>query len=49
MFVLTLMSSVLQAYVIVQAVRHIRRRTSDKCMHVFLLSMTLADFLLTGR
>ena len=35
-------------YVMVAALKHIRRRTSDKCMHVFLLSMTAADFLLTG-
>ncbi|CAK5091212.1 unnamed protein product [Meloidogyne enterolobii] len=48
MFVLTLFSSFLQLYVMFAALKHIKRKTSDKCLHVFLLSMTMADFLLTG-
>lgn len=48
MFVLTVLSSLLQLYVMIAAVKHIRQKTSDKCMHVFLLSMTAADFLLTA-
>jgi len=47
-FVLTLFSSFLQLYVMFAALKHIKRKTSDKCLHVFLLSMTMADFLLTG-
>nr|CAD2137109.1 unnamed protein product [Meloidogyne enterolobii] len=48
MFVLTLFSSFLQLYVMFAALKHIKRKTSDKCLHVFLLSMTMADFLLTA-
>ncbi|KAK0406503.1 hypothetical protein QR680_018613 [Steinernema hermaphroditum] len=48
LFVLTIISSILQVFVMCQAVHNIRRRSSDKCMHVFLLSMTFADFLLTA-
>ncbi|KAE9548739.1 hypothetical protein FO519_008049 [Halicephalobus sp. NKZ332] len=44
----TLFSSVLQVYVMATALRHIKKKTSDKCMHVFLFSMTFADFLLTA-
>uniref|UniRef100_A0A1I7ZHI0 G_PROTEIN_RECEP_F1_2 domain-containing protein n=1 Tax=Steinernema glaseri TaxID=37863 RepID=A0A1I7ZHI0_9BILA len=48
LFVLTIISSILQVFVMCQAVHNIRRRSSDKCMHVFLLSMTFADFILTA-
>ncbi|KAL3096978.1 hypothetical protein niasHS_002694 [Heterodera schachtii] len=48
MLIFTLLSSVLQLYVIYAAAKHIQRKTSDKCLHVFLLSMTVADFLLTA-
>ncbi len=45
--VLTTLSSIVQFYVIYMAVHHIRRRTGDQWMHVFLLSMTVSDALLT--
>uniref|UniRef100_A0A7E4UM77 G_PROTEIN_RECEP_F1_2 domain-containing protein n=1 Tax=Panagrellus redivivus TaxID=6233 RepID=A0A7E4UM77_PANRE len=48
LLVCTILSAFLQVYVMVVAVKHIRRKTSDKCMHVFLFSMTFADFLLTA-
>ncbi|KAI3418873.1 hypothetical protein GPALN_007973 [Globodera pallida] len=48
MLVFTVLSSILQLYVIYAAAKHIQRKTSDKCLHVFLLSMTVADFLLTA-
>jgi len=48
LFIATILSSFLQLYVMWAALAHIRRRTTDKCMHVFLLSMTFADFLLTA-
>uniref|UniRef100_A0A915D3N4 G-protein coupled receptors family 1 profile domain-containing protein n=1 Tax=Ditylenchus dipsaci TaxID=166011 RepID=A0A915D3N4_9BILA len=48
LFICTVLSSFLQVYVMYLAIKHIRRRTSDKCMHVFLFSMTFADFLLTA-
>jgi hypothetical protein len=48
LFIATILSSFLQLYVMWAALAHIRRRTTDKCMHMFLLSMTFADFLLTA-
>ncbi|CAP21692.1 Protein CBR-AEXR-3 [Caenorhabditis briggsae] len=40
-------STFLQIYVLLKAVKYIRRGTGDECLHVFLLSMTLGDLLLT--
>ncbi|CAK5099393.1 unnamed protein product [Meloidogyne enterolobii] len=34
MFVLTLFSSFLQLYVMFAALKHIKRKTSDKCLHI---------------
>ncbi|KAI1731016.1 7 transmembrane receptor (rhodopsin family) domain-containing protein [Ditylenchus destructor] len=48
LFICTLLSSILQVYVMWLAIKHIRRKTSDKCLHVFLFSMTFADFILTA-
>ncbi|EFO91256.1 hypothetical protein GCK72_025081 [Caenorhabditis remanei] len=42
------LSTFLQIYVLVKAVKYIRRATGDECLHVFLLSMTLGDLLLTS-
>uniref|UniRef100_A0A0M3HZ31 G_PROTEIN_RECEP_F1_2 domain-containing protein n=1 Tax=Ascaris lumbricoides TaxID=6252 RepID=A0A0M3HZ31_ASCLU len=41
-------SSILQVYVCTVAISQIRRRASERCMHIFLLNMTAADLLLTG-
>uniref|UniRef100_A0A1I7URT4 G_PROTEIN_RECEP_F1_2 domain-containing protein n=1 Tax=Caenorhabditis tropicalis TaxID=1561998 RepID=A0A1I7URT4_9PELO len=41
-------STFLQIYVLVKAVKYIRRATGDECLHVFLLSMTMGDLLLTS-
>lgn len=41
-------SSILQVYVCTVAISQIRRRASERCMHIFLLNMTVADLLLTG-
>uniref|UniRef100_A0A0N5AIC9 G_PROTEIN_RECEP_F1_2 domain-containing protein n=1 Tax=Syphacia muris TaxID=451379 RepID=A0A0N5AIC9_9BILA len=43
-----LLSAVLQIYVIVTAIKFLRRHVSDRYMHIFLLNMTVADLLLTG-
>ncbi|CAD5228774.1 unnamed protein product [Bursaphelenchus okinawaensis] len=48
LLICTLASSCLQLFVLQRAYQHIRRKTADKCLHVFLFSMTLADFILTG-
>ncbi|KAI6206200.1 hypothetical protein M3Y94_00880600 [Aphelenchoides besseyi] len=48
LLICTLASAVLQLNVLSRAYRHIRGKTADKCLHVFLFSMTLADFILTG-
>ncbi|CAI2356128.1 unnamed protein product [Caenorhabditis sp. 36 PRJEB53466] len=41
-------STFLQLYVLTKAVKNIKRATGDECLHVFLLSMTLGDLLLTS-
>ncbi|CAI4224093.1 unnamed protein product [Auanema sp. JU1783] len=46
--ILSILSSFLQFYVIRQAFSHIRRGNGDQCLHVFLLSMTIGDLLLTS-
>uniref|UniRef100_A0AC35F907 G-protein coupled receptors family 1 profile domain-containing protein n=1 Tax=Panagrolaimus sp. PS1159 TaxID=55785 RepID=A0AC35F907_9BILA len=48
LLVCTIFSAFLQVYVMAAALKHIKKKTSDKCMHVFLFSMTFADFLLTA-
>ncbi|KAI6234217.1 hypothetical protein M3Y99_00829400 [Aphelenchoides fujianensis] len=48
LLVCTLASAILQLNVLSRAYGHIRGKTADKCLHVFLFSMTLADFILTG-
>ncbi|EGT41581.1 hypothetical protein CAEBREN_04576 [Caenorhabditis brenneri] len=35
-------------YVLLKAVKYIRRATGDECLHVFLLSMTMGDLLLSS-
>ncbi|KAK6759418.1 hypothetical protein RB195_021169 [Necator americanus] len=47
-FFSTILSSFLQVYVLRQANRHIRRSASDQCLHVFLFSMTMGDFIQTA-
>lgn len=44
-----MISSLLQIYVIKSALKYIRHEINENCLHVFLLSMTVADFLLTGK
>ena len=41
-------SAALQLHVLSRALGLIRGKTADKCLHVFLFCMTLADFVLTG-
>ncbi|CAI5455100.1 unnamed protein product [Caenorhabditis angaria] len=41
-------STFLQVYVIRKAIKYIKRGSGDECLHVFLLSMTLGDILLTS-
>ncbi|CAB3399634.1 unnamed protein product [Caenorhabditis bovis] len=41
-------STFLQVYVLTKAVKNIRKATGDECLHLFLLSMTLGDLLLTS-
>ncbi|GMT04399.1 hypothetical protein PENTCL1PPCAC_26573 [Pristionchus entomophagus] len=41
-------SAPLQIYVMQEAVGNIFRKAGDQCLHIFLLSMTLGDFFLTG-
>ncbi|KAE9413936.1 hypothetical protein Angca_001768, partial [Angiostrongylus cantonensis] len=41
-------SSLLQIDVLKKASRHVRRNINDQCLHVFLLSMTMGDFILTA-
>ncbi|KAL6724480.1 hypothetical protein Aduo_019367 [Ancylostoma duodenale] len=47
-FFSSILSSFLQLYVLKQANRHIRRSVSDQCLHVFLFSMTMGDFIQTA-
>ncbi|KAK5972750.1 AEX-2 neuropeptide Receptor, partial [Trichostrongylus colubriformis] len=47
-FVSTILSSFLQIYVLQQANRHIRKGAGDQCLHVFLFSMTMGDFIQTA-
>ncbi|KAK6031098.1 hypothetical protein OSTOST_02753 [Ostertagia ostertagi] len=47
-FCSTILSSFLQVYVLKQANRNIRREASDHCLHVFLFSMTMGDFIQTA-
>ncbi|KAH7730942.1 Protein AEXR-3 [Aphelenchoides avenae] len=51
-FVCSVLSSLFQVYVMCIATKQIRNKSNDKCtekcMPIFLLSMTAADFLLTG-
>ncbi|XGW35425.1 hypothetical protein V3C99_018998 [Haemonchus contortus] len=47
-FCSTILSTFLQIYVLQQANRHIRRGASDQCLHVFLFSMTMGDFIQTA-
>ncbi|CAD6189233.1 unnamed protein product [Caenorhabditis auriculariae] len=42
------LSTALQIYVLATSVSYIRRATGDECLHIFLLSMTLGDLLLTS-
>ncbi|VDM98552.1 unnamed protein product [Thelazia callipaeda] len=42
------LSVCLQIIVIIYALRYVRRHASECYMHIFLLNMTLADFMLTG-
>lgn len=49
LLVSTILSAILQVYILHCAYKHIRGRTADKCLHVFLFSMTCADFILTGN
>ncbi|CAJ0963621.1 unnamed protein product, partial [Mesorhabditis belari] len=44
----SIISSILQIYVIRSALSHLRRRASDECLHLFLLSMTAGDLILTA-
>jgi len=46
--IMTIFSTIIQIFVIKTAICHIRRRTGDQWMHVFILSMTVADTLLTS-
>ncbi|WKY15287.1 hypothetical protein Q1695_000625 [Nippostrongylus brasiliensis] len=47
-FFSTIISSFLQTYILQQAHRHIRRGASEQCLHVFLFSMTMGDFIQTA-
>ncbi|VDP44976.1 unnamed protein product [Heligmosomoides polygyrus] len=47
-FFSTILSSFLQIYVLQQAHHHIRRSASDQCLHVFIFSMTMGDFIQTA-
>ncbi|CAJ0608871.1 unnamed protein product [Cylicocyclus nassatus] len=47
-FISAILSSFLQIYVLKQANRHIRRSATDQCLHVFLFSMTMGDFIQTA-
>ncbi|CAJ0557719.1 unnamed protein product, partial [Mesorhabditis spiculigera] len=48
MLLSSIVSSFLQVYVIRSALSHLRRRASDECLHLFLLSMTAGDLILTA-
>jgi len=45
---LTIVSAIMHVYILNRAYTHIRGRTADKCLHVFLFSMAFADLILTG-
>lgn len=48
LLLLCIVSSFLQVYIMVRAVKYIRRRVGDRNLHLFLLNMTFADLILTG-
>ncbi|CEF62081.1 G protein-coupled receptor, rhodopsin-like family and GPCR, rhodopsin-like, 7TM domain-containing protein [Strongyloides ratti] len=48
LLIFTLLSSIFQIFIINVAWNLIKKGSGDKCLHIFLLSMTIADFLLTG-
>uniref|UniRef100_A0A0K0ET17 G_PROTEIN_RECEP_F1_2 domain-containing protein n=1 Tax=Strongyloides stercoralis TaxID=6248 RepID=A0A0K0ET17_STRER len=48
LLICTLLSSIFQIFIINVAWNLIKKGSGDKCLHIFLLSMTIADFLLTG-
>uniref|UniRef100_A0A0K0FFR9 G_PROTEIN_RECEP_F1_2 domain-containing protein n=1 Tax=Strongyloides venezuelensis TaxID=75913 RepID=A0A0K0FFR9_STRVS len=48
LLICTLLSSVFQIFIINVAWNLLKKGSGDKCLHIFLLSMTIADFLLTG-
>uniref|UniRef100_A0A0N4ZR05 G_PROTEIN_RECEP_F1_2 domain-containing protein n=1 Tax=Parastrongyloides trichosuri TaxID=131310 RepID=A0A0N4ZR05_PARTI len=48
LLIFTFLSSLFQIFIIKIAWNLIKKGSGDKCLHIFLLSMTTADFLLTG-
>ncbi|VDK50001.1 unnamed protein product [Anisakis simplex] len=48
LLVMCCLSTMLQLWVCSKAIDQIRKHTSERCMHIFLLNMTTADLLLTG-
>uniref|UniRef100_A0A0N5AID0 G_PROTEIN_RECEP_F1_2 domain-containing protein n=1 Tax=Syphacia muris TaxID=451379 RepID=A0A0N5AID0_9BILA len=49
LLVMCAFSALLQIYVIATAIKFIRKKIGDRNLHLFLLNMTVADLLLTGK
>ena len=46
---LDMQGQIFQVYVIRKAIKYIQRGAFDQCLHIFLLSMTMGDLLLTSN